>query len=507
MYTLPDFARLNARRYPDRVALVDEGGSWTHAELFARASSLARGLIAAGVTPGDRVGVIGGNSAFSIEALLGSAIAAAVFVPYNWRWATDELVAGINLTRPRVVLAERKFIADLELALSAPDLDVDAVICRQGAEYDALFVEGGPVASLIGWDDPLCILFTGGTTGTSKGVVLSHGSAVTNAVNELVDLGFGQGPGNVGLSVTPLFHSASLLCVFVPHYVAGGTNVLMDHFDEARFASLVVEWGVRSTFVIPNMIRRLVAAGSFDLPGVRENLKQLHTGGGLLRMPDKVAVLERMPEVQLFYRYGLTEAGPMLTRLHHNNILDPELDGSIGQEYTFVEVQVQDGEGQELPPGELGEICARGPGMMSGYFGRPDETEATFRGGWLRTGDLASRDEHGYLFFRDRAKDMIKSGGENVYAAEIEQLLYAHPAVLECGVVGVPSIEWDEEVRAVVALRSGFAVGEEELRAYLRGHLAGYKVPKQFHFLASEDMPISTSGKILKSKLREVAGW
>lgn len=507
MYTLPDFVRLNVRRHGDRIALVDDDISMTHAELSARAASLARGLVRMGVSPGDRVGVLAGNSAFSIEVLLGSAMVGAIVVPYNWRWATDELVAGINLTRPAVVLVEAGFVADLERALGAPGLTTEVAVRRQGAEYESLFQPGPLVKVAIEPDDALCILFTGGTTGTSKGVVLSHRSAMTNALNEIVDLGFGQAPDNVGLSVTPLFHSASLLCVFLPHYITGGTNVLMSRFDETQFGDLVVEHGVRSTFIIPNMIRRLVSAEILDRPSVRETLRQLHTGGGLLRMPDKTAVLGRMPELQLFYRYGLTEAGPMLTRLHHRDILDPSLDGSIGQEYTFVEVQIQDDDGRELPPGELGEICARGPGMMTGYFGRPDETAAILHDGWLHTGDLAIRDERGYLFFRDRAKDMIKSGGENVYAAEIEQLLYAHPAVLECGVVGVPSIEWDEEVRVVLALRSGSNIGEDELRAYLREHLAGYKVPKLFRFIAGADMPISTSGKVLKSKLREVAGW
>jgi fatty-acyl-CoA synthase len=507
LYTVADFVTLNGRRHGSRTAVVDDRGSLSHSELSARAHGLARGLVAAGVKPGDRVGVLTGNSVFGVETLLGTALAGAVFVPFNWRWATEELVLGTNLTRPRVVLVEGAFVDAFDAALGTRELDPSLQVYREGEQYEALFRPGDPVRVPLTLDDPLCILFTGGTTGQSKGVVLSHRSAITNALNELVDLGFGQQPHNVGLNITPLFHSAALLCVFMPHYLTGGTNVMMQKFDEDSFGEVLQRERVSATFIIPNMIRRLVTAGTFDRPGLGEHFRQLHTGGGLLRMPDKEAVFQRLPDVQMFYRYGLTEGGPMLTRLHHVDILRPELDGSIGKEYTFVEVQVQDVLGNEVAPGELGEICARGPGIMQGYFDRPEETAATLREGWLHTGDLAVRDEDGYLFFRDRAKDMIKTGGENVYAAEIEQLLYAHPAVMECGVLGVPSVEWDEEVRAVVALRAGMAASEEDLSTYLRQHLAGYKIPKQYLFVAPGTMPVNPSGKIVKADLRAMTGW
>ena len=358
MYTLADFVRLNARRNPTRVAVVDDRARLTHGELSDRASALARGLIELGVEPGDRVGVLTGNSIFGVETLLGITLAGGVYVPFNWRWATEELVLGTNLTKPRVVLVERDFIEAFDAAIDSGDLEDDLVVRREGNEYDSVFKPGGPVEVRVSLDDPMCIIFTGGTTGQSKGVVLSHRAAMTNALNEIVDLGLGQAPYNTGLNITPLFHSAALLCVLLPHYVTGGTNVLMQKFDESKFGDIIERERVNSTFIIPNMIRRLVKAGIFDRPGMRKDFKQLHTGGGLLRMPDKQAVLERLPDVQMFYRYGLTEGGPMLTRLHHLDILKPELDGSIGKEYTFTEVQVQDGQGAEAAPGELGrDLC------------------------------------------------------------------------------------------------------------------------------------------------------
>jgi fatty-acyl-CoA synthase len=507
MPTLADFVRLNHRRYPDRIAVVGDDGRLTHRELSERVWGLARGLREAGVRPGDRVGVLAGNGVFALETFLAAAAAGAVYTPFNWRWATAELVHGIRLTRPAIVLVEREFRADFEAASATGELPGDLKAYFQGEEYEALVVPRPTVDVVLPKpEDPACILFTGGTTGNSKGVTLSHQAVLSNAVNELVDLGFGQPPEQVGLCLVPLFHSASLLCVFAPHYITGGTVVAMRKFTEDGFAEVVGREKVTSTFIIPNMLRRLLKAGTLERPEMA-SLRQLHSGGGLLRMPDKKAIRAALPDVKLYFRYGLTEGGPMVTRLDDRDIMRPELDGSIGAEYILAEVQLRDEYGREVSDGELGEICVRGPSVMAGYFDQPEATAAVLRDGWLRTGDLAVRDPEGFIFFRDRAKDMIKSGGENIYAAEIEQLLYAHPAVMECGVLGVPSAEWDEEVRAVVAVRDGRTVTEEELRAYLREHLAGYKIPKVFLFVDHERMPVNPSGKVVKSRLRNLAGW
>jgi fatty-acyl-CoA synthase len=508
MWTLADCVRLNARRHPDRVALVEDQHRLTHGELSARVHAVARGLRAAGVKPGDHVGILAGNSVFCIESFLGTICAGAVAVMYNWRWASTELAHGIASTEAGVVLVENRFRADFEAAVATGTLGRRPCTFHEGAEFEGLALAGDDIDPEVGPQDPMCILFTGGTTGLSKGVVLPHRSAIVNSLNERLDTGMAQEPENVALVVTPLFHSAALLCVFAPHYTSGGTSVLMHRFDEQQVADLVAGERVTTSFMIPNMIRRLLQAGTFETPGFQEYFRQLHTGGGLLRMPDKLAVRELLPDVKIFFRYGLTEAGPMVTRLLDADILRTELDGSIGQEYTLIEVMVTDlVTGAEVAPGVLGEITVRGPGVMLGYYKRPEETAAALRDGWLHTGDLAVRDGHGYLHFRDRAKDMIKTGGENVYASEIEQILYAHPAVMECAVLGVPSTEWDEEVRAVVAVRPGHSVTERQLREHLREQLAGYKIPKMFMFIDPGNMPVNPSGKIVKSSLRRFVGW
>jgi fatty-acyl-CoA synthase len=217
-------------------------------------------------------------------------------------------------------------------------------------------------------------------------------------------------------------------------------------------------------------------------------------------------VREVLPDARIYYQYGLTEAGPIVTRLRPEDMFKPELDGSIGQEMLLNDVSIRDDDGHEVPDGVAGEICVRGPNVMLGYFNRPEATAAVFRDGWLRTGDVASRRD-GYYMFHDRLKDMIKSGGENVYSAEVEQALYSHPAVAEAAVLGVASEQWDEEVRAVVALKPSTHAGERELQDHCRRTLAGYKVPKRILFVSLEQIPVNPSGKIMKRELRQMNLW
>ncbi|UOD81623.1 class I adenylate-forming enzyme family protein [Paenarthrobacter ureafaciens] len=509
MRTIGDWIRLNSRRNPAREAFVGVDGRVTFGEAAERAWQLARGLRDAGVVHGTGVGVLAGNSVFNAEAFFGTAAAGGVYIAYNWRWAPAELAAGILETEAKVILAEEAHLPLLEEALqilAEGDKELPMVV-RQGREIEALRVGTGPIEDVATPESALCIIYTGGSTGTPKGVVLSHRSAMANSINEMYDCGVGSRENERGLIVTPLFHSAGLLCWLVPHFIAGATSVIAEKFTEESVVDLVGRESITNTFMIPNMMRKLMDTGVLGDPAIRKNLKAVHTGAGLLRMPDKQLFTEMLPGTELYFRYGLTEAGPMVTRLKPSDMLDPAVDGSIGTEYFLVEAQLQDPLGQEVAPGELGEICVRGPGIMTGYYGRPDATAEAMLGGWLHTGDLATRDERGYFYFRDRLKEMIKTGGENVYSAEIEQILHMHPSVLEAVVVGVPDPKWDEEVRAVVVLRSGVSVDAAELSAFLRQHLAGYKIPKKMVFMRPEELPRSAAGKLVKSQLKVNLGW
>ncbi|MEV7574405.1 AMP-binding protein [Pseudarthrobacter sp. NPDC089323] len=509
MRTIGDWIRLNSRRNPAREAFVGADGRVSFGEAAERSWQLARGLWKSGVTQGSGVGVLAGNSVFNAEAFLGIAAAGGVYIAYNWRWAPAELAAGILETEAKVILVEENHVVLLEQALEilADSAQAVPLVVRQGVEIDSLRIGAGPVEDLATPESPLCIIYTGGSTGTPKGVVLSHKSALANAINEMYDCGVGSRENERGLIVTPLFHSAALLCWLVPHFIAGATSVIAEKFSDESVVDLVGREAITNTFMIPNMLRRLMDGGVLQDPAIRENLRSVHTGAGLLRMPDKELFTSMLPGAELYFRYGLTEAGPMVTRLKPSDMLDPTVDGSIGTEYLLVEAQLQDPDGKEVPAGELGEICVRGPGVMTGYYGRPDATAETLRGGWLHTGDLATRDDRGYFYFRDRLKEMIKTGGENVYSAEIEQVLHLHPSVLEAVVVGVPDPKWDEEVRAVVVLRNGVHADTDELSTFLRQHLAGYKIPKKMVFMQPEELPRSAAGKLVKSQLKVNLGW
>jgi acyl-CoA synthetase (AMP-forming)/AMP-acid ligase II len=507
MLRVGDLLANSARRNPSAVALVDDGGAHlSYRQLSSRAWALARGLLREGLGRGAAVGVLSGNSAFAAETYLGIAAAGAVCVPYNWRWTPRELGFALRDSGVRLLLVERPYADAAEAALAALDdlsgEDIKSLV--QGPAYEAL-LRPGPMPEVPGGpEDPHLVLFTGGTTGFPKGALLSHRNVVANALNEIVDTA--MTPSDRTLLITPMFHSASLLCWFLPHLLLGATSVLLRGFDEEQVAATIERERVTNGFMVPSMVRRLLASGELERRDL-SSYRRAYVGGAAFPMPDKLALAEAMPGVDLYYQYGLTEAGPIVTRLGPAEVMRPELDGSIGREFVLTTVTVRDQDGAELPDGEVGELCVRGPNVMLGYLGRPQETVAALRGGELRSGDLASRDPSGHLWFQDRAKDMIKSGGENVYSAEVERVLLLHPAVAEAAVLGVASRDWDEEVRAVVCLRPGAGAGEAELRHFCRRHLAGYKVPKRIAFIDRARMPFNQSGKIQKPELRATDLW
>jgi fatty-acyl-CoA synthase len=504
MLPVTDVLRLNRRRYADDIAVVDERGRATYAVLIDRAWGLARALHERGVRPGDTVGVLTGNSIFAAETYLGIIAAGAIAVPYNWRWSTTELVFGINDSRAAVVIVESDWTDAFEAARATGELERVGTVLAQGDGYDHALISGGPPDVAVGPDDGNVILYTGGTTGFPKGVLLTHRNVMANALNEIVDTDMERSDRT--LLITPMFHSASLLCWFLPHLVLGARSVLVRRFDEELVGDTIAGEGVTNGFLVPNMLRRLLHGGQFERHDV-SSFRRLYVGGATLRMPDKLAAGEVLPGVRIYYQYGLTEAGPIVTRLRPEDMYRDDLDGSIGQEFLLTETRVADASDRELPPGDVGELCVRGPNVMAGYYGNPAATDAVLRDGWLHTGDVVSRDADGYFYFLDRLKDMIKTGGENVFSAEVERVLYAHPGVAEAAVLGVPSDEWDEEVRAVVALRPGARATADDLRDHCRRVLAGYKVPKQITFVPLAEMPVNASGKLLKTELRRRQLW
>ena len=503
MLTVTDVLRRNHSRRPHAPAVVDHAGRLTHRQLSERAWAVAQGLSAAGVRPGETVAILCGNGIFSAETILGAIAAGAIAVPMSWRWSSPELEHGLNDSRARIILADREFSPAAREVVEGGTVPAIERVIVEGPEYESFLGPASIPDVTPVPDDPAVILYTGGTTGASKGVLLSHRNVMANAIDEIVDTD--MAPDDITLLIAPMYHSASLLCWFLPHLVIGACSVFMRHFDEEQVGHLVEKEKVTNAFFIPNMVRRMLISGAWERHSM-DSFRRLYVGGATFRLPDKEAVREVLPAARIYYQYGLTEAGPIVTRLRPEDMFNPELDGSIGQEILLNDVSIQGDDGHELEDGMAGEICVRGPNVMLGYFNRPEATEAAFRNSWLRTGDLASRKD-GYFMFHDRLKDMIKSGGENVYSAEVEQALYSHPAVAEAAVLGVTSSDWDEEVRAVVALKPGMEAGERDLQDHCRTRIAGYKVPKRILFVALEQIPVNPSGKIMKRELRQRQLW
>ncbi len=508
MTLISDYVDRNARLFPHADAIADGERRLTHGELAARAKGIARALASLGVKRGDNVGVLAHNTVFSVETFLGVVAAGGAYVAYNWRWAREELIHGINLTEARVVLVAEGYEDVVKEISDSGQLLHSPVFVMEGAQLDSLteadVVPDGPQDP----EDPAVVLFTGGTTGFSKGVTLSHRACMANAIQEIMDCRVGSRPHDRCVISTPMFHSAALLCWLLPHYVTGAFSYVMHRFDETELARIVEAEQITNMFLVPNMIRRMLTAGAFDTPGFRTHFKALHSGAGLLRLPDKQALLDLMPGLDLYFRYGLTEAGPMVSRLLPQDIMREDIDGSIGMEYSLTQVELRADDGvMAVGLDEIGEIWVRGPGLMTGYYGQPEATDDVLVDGWLRTGDMATRDGMGYLYFRDRSKDMIKTGGENVYSSEIEQVLHTHGSVMEAVVLGVPSLEWDEEVRAVISIRDGHDVSEDELRTFLRQKLAGYKIPKVMVLVGPGEIPVNAANKIVKADVRKRMGW
>jgi fatty-acyl-CoA synthase len=503
MLTILEALRRNRARRPTAPAVIDDTGRLTHRQLTEQAWAVAQGLIALGVRPGDTVAILCGNGIFSAQAILGAMAAGAIAVPLSWRWSRAELEHGLNDCAARVVLADRGFGPSVQELIDAGSVPAVEHLIVEGPAFEGFLGPPSMPDVTLALDAPAVILYTGGTTGASKGVLLSHRNAMANAIDEIVDTD--MEPDDITLLIAPMYHSASLLCWFLPHLVIGACSVFMRHFDEDHAGRLIEKEHVTNGFFIPNMVRRMLISEAWERHDTG-SFRRLYVGGATFRLPDKEAVREVLPGVKIYYQYGLTEAGPIVTRLRPEDMFDPRLDGSIGQEMLLNDVSIQDEDGIELEDGMAGEICVRGPNVMLGYFNRPEATAAAFRNGWLRTGDLASR-ENGYFMFHDRLKDMIKSGGENVYSAEVEQALYSHPAVAEAAVLGVASDQWDEEVRAVVSLKPGRQATESELQEHCRQSIAGYKVPKRILFVSLDEIPVNPSGKIMKRELRQRSLW
>ena len=544
-----------ARMTPDKVAVVDRGVSTTYAELAASTNRLAHGLLALGVRRGDRVAYLGYNATTFVETMFATAKAGAVFIPLNTRlvppeWAyilvdsgtsvlvwdepfgdrVDEVLDGIAQTAvpPRVPAPPpMPGLRDLvgggrgPLGMMPPPPEpwappapgeVTAPIPPPGPRPVAVHGADGQVSldevRAMGSDDPLdlqiglddlyMIQYTSGTTGQPKGVMMSHGNVTWNTTNSLVDVDL---DGNeVSLIVAPMFHAAALNQQFMPTFIKGGTQYLEQTWDVDKAFTMFEEHGITFFWGPPTMYLNLIQSPRWESADL-SSLRNFQCGGA----PLPEAMLQTFADrgFGILQGYGLTEASPGTTMLRARDSLSRI--GSAGTSCFFTDVRVVDDDGQPVAEGETGEIQIQGFNVTKGYWGKPQATkDAILPGGWLHTGDLARVEEGGFLYIVDRLKDMIISGAENIYPAEIEAQIYTHPAVADCAVIGVPNERWGEVGRAVVVLRPGRTATEAEIIEHLQGRLARYKIPKSVVF--TDALPHNASGKLLKVRIRELHG-
>jgi acyl-CoA synthetase (AMP-forming)/AMP-acid ligase II len=465
------------------------------AESADRVARLAAGLRSLGVGRGDRVALLGTNSDRYHESLLAVAWADAVVVPINHRWSAAEIGFALRDCGASVLIADEAHLPDhTEVpAVVMADAPVGAV------SFEQLIAGHAPMAdSRRGGAELFGVFYTGGTTGRSKGVMLSHANLLASAWGSLATGEFVT-PGGRLLHAAPMFHLADL-ATWVAALLTAGTHVMVPGFTPEGVLTAVDRHRVTDVLLVPTMIQLLVDfpdAGRFEA----SSLTRLIYGGS----PIPGAVLARarkmFPATGFVQAYGMTELAPVATLLLPEEHDRPELVGSAGRAAPHSQMRIVDGDDREVPRGQAGEIVVRGDHVMRGYWQRPDDTAAAVRDGWMHTGDVGRMDEHGYVFVVDRLKDMIITGGENVFSVEVENVLARHPAVAAVAVIGLPDDRWGERVHALVVTAAEAEVTDVELRDFGRQSLAEYKIPRGVEFVTA--LPVSAAGKVLKRELRD----
>ncbi|MFI9559396.1 long-chain fatty acid--CoA ligase [Nonomuraea endophytica] len=480
--------------YGERVRTVRES-----VDRIARLAGALRGL---GVQQGDRVGILSLNSDRFHEFLLASWWIGAVVNPVNIRWAAPEIRYSLQQSRTRTL-----FVDDAFAAMTGQLLDVlDTVVhCGEQApaqgmlSYEELLADAEPVEDGRHGGDTLAgIFYTGGTTGFPKGVMLSHANMIISALGGQAGSP-AAAPGSTTLHAAPMFHLAALAC-WNAQLLVGGSHVFIPAFEPLAALRAIERHRATVTMLPPVLIQMLVDhpdRDSYDLSGFR------HFTYGGSPMPE--ALLKRamaaFPSAGFTQAYGMTEVAPLATLLTPADHVEGTRLRSAGRAAPHTEIKIIGPDGAALPRGEVGEVVIRGGNVMSGYLDDPSETREVLREGWYHTGDGAYMDEAGYVFIVDRLKDMIVTGGENVYSAEVENALAQHPAVASSAVIGVPDDAYGERVHAMVILKPGTTATAGELREYCKTLIAGYKAPRTTEFVT--ELPLSPAGKILKRELRK----
>jgi fatty-acyl-CoA synthase len=494
-------AALPAHVDPGRYALRWPGHDRTYAQLRDRALGLAAGLRADGLQVGDRVATLLYNRGETFELYFACAYAGLTLVPVNFRMTAAEVELVLRDCGARLLVTEPA-LAGVAAAATAGLPGVSVLALREsesGAAYERLASELGPIGAPAFTDTQL-ILYTSGTTGRPKGVMLSHTAIMWFAMQQAAL--YPQMTADMVMLLTgPTFNTAGINEQSIPAFFVGGTNVIHPSrgWKPERMAALIDDFQVTHTLVFPGMMEQFLDADT-AAPIEMASLRFVLTGGENCPTATVRRFRKRWDHLSLAIGYGLTEAGVITW------ICDDDIDqhpGSVGRAFGGQTFLIVDGDGRPVPPGQIGEIITAAPVVATGYWSAPELTQAAIGDGWLRTGDLGRQDDSGYLYIEGRSKDMIISGGQNIYPAEIENVLSEHGGLLEWTVIGVPDRRWGEAVCAVVVARKDHPADADDVVAFVKSRLASYKKPKYVLFV--DELPRNPSGKVLKTRLRAEA--
>ena len=478
-------------------------------QFASRVSRLGAGLRGLGVGVGERVAMLALNSDRYLEYFFAVPWAGGVFVPINTRLAPPEVEHWLNDSGATILLVDDNFTAMLPKLQGRLDSVKTMVYVGDGTapagmlSYEGLIEGAGEMTPLdSGGDEMAGLFYTGGTTGRSKGVMLSHRNLLLNSLQIAGETGFTA--SSHYLHAAPMFHLANGAAMFAIISMAGASTIIPG-FEPVATLKAIQDNKIDLALMVPTMINMAVNhpdVANYDLSSIR------HVLFGASPMPEAVlkTALQVIPNAQFHHVYGQTEAGPVLTALPSNRMVEEgPLAGKIksaGVAIPGVEIKIVDEDDNEVPRGTVGEICGQGENVMLGYWNLPELTAETLRNGWLHTGDGGRMDEDGFVYVVDRVKDMIISGGENVYSAEVENAIYQHDAVVECAVIGIPHEKWGEQVHAIVRLANGKMLDEAAVIAHCHEWIANYKCPRSVSF-ETAPLPLSGAGKILKTELRQ----
>jgi fatty-acyl-CoA synthase len=496
------------RLRPNQVALTYAGKEYTYALLVERVNRAANALREMGIRKGERVAVLSQNCNQYIEIYFANGKAGSVTVPLNYRLTPTELEFIINNSDAVALIVSEDFLQPIaQIKHLLPNIRKWIVIggSHQGyLSYEDLIAGSSPAEppEVVNENDLIWQMYTSGTTGRPKGAMITHRNLITNIVQTAMN--FRAEPEDRSLIVAPIYHAAAMI-VSTTTLAQGGTLLIKKDFIPPEVIKAFDQEGVTHALLVPAMILFLL-----NMPGIEKvnfgSLKYVIYGASAIPLE----VLRKAMQIfkcNFLQGFGQTESTAVLTQLMpEDHVLDGKPEKvrrleSCGRELFGTEVRIVDENGNDCPPGVVGEIIARGDQIMQGYWKLPEATAETLKGGWLHTGDMGTFDEEGYVYIKDRMKDMIVSGGENVYPREIEEVLFTHPAVADAACIGVPSDQWGEEIKAIVVLKPDAKASADDIIEFCRGKLAGFKRPRSVDF--AQALPKNPSGKVLKRELRE----